>query len=132
VFVDVEAELRRSHDAMRRRRCLWALGCSPDPAATALLVQWTQGPHHDEAVLAAFVLAQRPRRELAEFVALAGQRAADLLRAALARAAVPDLETWIDLPTWTPSDRAGFVDGALPSFRRCLHRFRDRPASAGG
>lgn len=85
----------RSHSAPERVRCLLAMGCAPDDSTLQLLLAQMASPRRVEACAAAYGLAALPHRVLKQLLPKSKSQNAYLLRAALARAGMPEAEQWI-------------------------------------
>jgi hypothetical protein len=130
-FAELAQELHRSRSEPQRVRCLLALGQGSDAESLALLLDRLQRAPFLEAHAAAFALSHRPRRQLTPLVAQARADDMFLLRAALARAAVPAATVWTDALALGDAERALLAHGAFPDFPRVASWFRDRALSLG-
>ncbi len=86
-FAELVAEYSVARDATRRQRILFALGCAADGSTVQPLLLHLASRRREEALAAAYALAQLPHRDLRPLVP-AAQRDPDawLLRAALLHA----------------------------------------------
>lgn len=85
----------RSHSAPERVRCLLAMGCVHDDSTLPPLLSQLTTPRRVEACAAACGLASLPHRILRQLLPKAKLQNASLLRAALARAGMPEADRWI-------------------------------------
>ena len=85
----------RSHSAPERVRCLLAMGCVPDGSTLPPLLSQLTAPRRVEACAAACGLASLPHRILKQLLPKAKLQNASLLRAALARAGMPEANRWM-------------------------------------
>jgi hypothetical protein len=85
----------RSHSAPERVRCLLAMGCAPDESTLPLLLAQMTSPRRAEVCAAACGLALLPHRVLKQLLPTAKLQNASLLRAALARAGMPEANRWV-------------------------------------
>jgi hypothetical protein len=131
VFDELERTLRATRSAPRRVQCLLALGQGTGDEGLQTLLEHLQRAPFLEAHAAAFALSQRPRRQLDLLVPRARSGDMFLLRAALARAAVPAATAWIDALALDAAERALLADGAFADFPRVASWFRDRTLSSG-
>ena len=86
----------RSHSAPERVRCLLAMGCVSDDSTLPRLLAELAAPRRIEACAAACGLASLPHRVLKTLLPKANLQNAGLLRAALARAGMPESKRWIE------------------------------------
>ncbi|MEO6596522.1 MAG: hypothetical protein ABIP94_17360, partial [Planctomycetota bacterium] len=132
VFAELENELRTSRSTPRRLRCVLALGCCPDASTLPVLLERLQSRHQGEAHAAAFAIAGLPRRCLQTLVAKA---TADdeqfLLRAALARAALPESRAWTDAMALSPAQLRFLDSASLAQFPIVVGWFRERLPAIG-
>jgi hypothetical protein len=84
-----------SHSAPERVRCLLAMGCVHDGSTLAPLLAELAAPRRVEACAAACGLATLPHRVLKQLLSQAKLEQSGLLRAALARAGMPQANRWI-------------------------------------
>ncbi|MFT4513403.1 MAG: hypothetical protein ACI89X_001746 [Planctomycetota bacterium] len=85
----------RSHSAPERVRCLLAMGCVHDNSTLPRLLAGLAAPRRVEACAAACGIASLPHRVLKQLLPKAKLQNAGLLRAALARAGMPEANRWI-------------------------------------
>ena len=127
LFAEVAAELAATRSAPHRVRCLLALGQCPQPTHLDVLVAWSGTGCRSEAYAAAFALASAPTPWLRPLAARAAQdRDAFLLRAALARAELPEASAWVEPLALPPADRDLLAHGSLQQFPTVAAWFRDR------
>lgn len=84
-----------SHSAPVRVRCLLAMGCVHDGSTLPPLLTELAAPRRVEACAAACGLASLPHRVLKQLLPKAKLQNSGLLRAALARAGMPQANRWI-------------------------------------
>lgn len=127
LFAEVAAELTATRSAPHRVRCLLALGQCPQPDHLDVLIAWSGTGCRSEAYAAAFALASAPAPWLRPLAARAAQdRDAFLLRAALARAELPEASAWVEPLALPPADRELLAHGSLQQFPTVAAWFRDR------
>lgn len=127
VFDDLGHELRSSRAAPRRLRCILGLGCAADDRTVPILLELLQGNDHAEAHAAAFVLAGLPHRCLRSLLPRATSNdGLFLLRAALARSALPETRSWPFVIALTPMERLLLSRATLAQFPVVAGWFRDR------
>jgi hypothetical protein len=129
VFEDLELELHNSRAAPRRLRCILGLGCASDDRTVPVLLGLLQGNDHAEAHAAAFALAGLPHRCLRGLLPRAtANEGAFLLRAALARAALPETRSKPFVIALTPGEQLLLSRATLAQFPEVAGWFRDRAA----
>jgi hypothetical protein len=127
VFEDLEHELRSSRAAPRRLRCILGLGCAADDRTVPILLELLHSNDHAEAHAAAFALAGLPHRCLRDLLPRAtANEGLYLLRAALARAALPETRSWPLVMALTPAERQLLSHATLAQFPEVAGWFRDR------
>ncbi|HEU4418764.1 MAG TPA: hypothetical protein VFT55_07475 [Planctomycetota bacterium] len=127
VFDDLGHELHDSRAAPRRLRCILGLGCAADDRTVPILLELLQGNDHAEAHAAAFALAGLPHRCLRSLLPRAtGNDGLFLLRAALARSALPETRSWPFVMALTPAERQLLSRATLAQFPVVAGWFRDR------
>ena len=128
LFDELVREVQASGAAPRRVHCLLALGFCPDARAIPLLLAWMRRAPHLEAHAAAFALARQPRQHLQPLLDRATQDgSAFLLRAALARAALPATANWAAAVALGPDERTRLRIGPFREFAQVAVWFRDLP-----
>lgn len=129
VFDDLELELHDSRAAPRRLHCILGLGCAADDRTVPILLELLQGNDHAEAHAAAFALAGLPHRCLRGLLPRATSNdGLFLLRAALARSALPETRSWPFVMALTPGERQLLSRATLAQFPEVAGWFRDRTA----
>lgn len=128
LFDELAREVLSSGAAPRRVHALLALGFCPDERAVPLLLERMRRAPHLEAHAAAFALARQPRQHLQPLLDRATQDgSAFLLRAALARAALPATANWAAAVALGPDERARLRTGPFREFAQVAGWFRDLP-----
>lgn len=132
IFDDLITEVRTSGSAPRRVHCLLALGFCPTATAVPVLLERMQKAPHLEAHAAAFALSQQPRKLLLPLLERATRNDdAFLLRAALARAALPETAQWTAELSLRATERSQLCHGPFGDFPSVANWFRERPVATG-
>lgn len=94
-FAQLSSVHATSHSAPERIRCLLAMGCVHDKSTLKTLLAGLAAPRRIEACAAACGIATLPHHVLKLLLPKAKLQNAGLLRAALARAGMPEANRWI-------------------------------------
>jgi hypothetical protein len=129
-FARLEELSHTKRSAAERIRCLLAMGCVNDASTLPRLCAGLDSPRLLEASAAACSLSCLPHRILRQLIPKAKQPESDLLRAALARAGLPESQPWLQPLALSKQQLHLLRKGPVTKFSEATSWFRNGPLVA--